>query len=1258
MVRRHADEIELLKSDFISVEELAGDIATRFPRFVPLAELVRHCVESYPGALSGKFPAVTVLYPDGTSEWLDAVMDRLPNYSCDAIWLRVAADLITRMIASSCDPVRVLEVGGGTGELTSGLAELIVSGAVEYHFTDISPTFLARARERAQERGLRDMRFAPLDISRPAESQGFELNSFDLVLGYNVVHATPDLVKTLCNLHALLRDGGALALVETVRLPRWIDLIWGLSDGWWSFTDRFRRRLSPIVTLEEWERVLSESGFVRPACYPRDARARFSDDAGLIVAEVPSDRSERRRSERDRRIRERIAAMEACGAEVCVVAADISQAGEAVRAIEMAEARFGPIHGIIHCAGVLGQTLLHEQSAAEVRRVLAPKVDGTLHLAAALGERPLDLFLLCSSMSAIDPIPGQFDYSAANAFLDGFAHARAARCQGLTVSLNWGFWQELGMIDTARVTNAVKQATLDEIQARGWSEKGVEVFARIMQGGVPPQLLVTPHPPPGVPQGSGLDHPILRECFHHDARRAIFSGKVEAGRAWYVDEHHVSGQVVLPGTSYLDLVVAAFCHAHGRGPVELRDVCFLVPMIFGDGVPTREVRLILEGEPSGSRFRILSQISSGRWQEHARGEIRRCSAEIRREQIDLRMIEARLAESSPAPDGFWARVNGFAPHWRNVTQAFFGTNEAMARCELPRDLRGDLSRFFLHPALLDTAMGFMAFRNELDEFVPFSFRRLYVFGTLPARSASVFHGGSGNGSGAPVFCGSVLDVDGMEIVRVEDFTLRRRMATSTSPERLAEAENVRLEIDVQGDLNTLTYRPVPRRAPQDGEIEIEVRAAGLNFIEVLYALGMLPEFAGGRFSFGQECSGIITRVGEDVRGFKPGDEVIAYGTSCLSMFATLGATSVALKPASLSFEQAAALPAAFLTAWHALMNLARLQPGERVLIHAAAGGVGVAAVRIAQWRGAEILATAGSPEKRQFLAGIGVPHVMDSRSLRFVDEVRQITGGEGVDVVLNSLGGEFIARSLSLLRRHGRFLELGKRDILRDTPLGMASFANFIAFFAVDVGLDLPEFPAIWRELGAHLQAGSFGPVPCTTFAATEVRAAFEHMAQARHIGKIVFSLASPESLRMSTSAAPAGLPWEAITGFGETEVLQTEPVSSAAGFSAAELAKHERPSLQSEFRPSESVTQKTLAAIWESLLGVAPIGVEDDFFELKGDSLLAAQVMSRLHQAFEVKLPLSLIFDCPTIRALAAQIDDRAGSADTQPLPYEEGVI
>ena len=217
------------------------------------------------------------------------------------------------------------------------------------------------------------MRFAPLDTSRPAESQGFKTQSFDLVLGYNVVHATPDLVETLRNLHALLTGGGALVLVETVRLPRWIDLIWGLSDGWWSFTDRSRRRLSPMVTLQEWERVLSEAGFVRPACYPRDAQHRFSDDAGLIVAEVASDVIDTRRSKRDARIRERIAAMEAYGAEICVVAADISQPGEAARAIEAAEARFGPIHGVIHSAGVLGQTLLHEQSPERFGASLRPK---------------------------------------------------------------------------------------------------------------------------------------------------------------------------------------------------------------------------------------------------------------------------------------------------------------------------------------------------------------------------------------------------------------------------------------------------------------------------------------------------------------------------------------------------------------------------------------------------------------------------------------------------------------------------------------------------------------------------------------------------------------------------------------------------------------------------------------------------------------------------------------------------------------------
>ena len=251
-------------------------------------------------------------------------------------------------------------------------------------------------------------------------------------------------------------------------------------------------------------------------------------------------------SERDAQVRERIRRMEADGAEVCVLAADVSIPRELDLAIAAAETRFGRIQGVIHTAGVLGQTLVHQQSAAEVRRVLAPKVQGTLHLAAALEDRPLDFFVLCGSMSALIPISGQFDYSAANAFIDAFAHERASRRPGLTVAIDWGFWQELGMIETARISEAAKQAVRDEIAAEQWHGRGVEILARILHSGdIPAQLLISPRPPASVtaaasPGSEALPHPILSACVMRDTESAVFEGSITSGSAWFVDEHRVA----------------------------------------------------------------------------------------------------------------------------------------------------------------------------------------------------------------------------------------------------------------------------------------------------------------------------------------------------------------------------------------------------------------------------------------------------------------------------------------------------------------------------------------------------------------------------------------------------------------------------------------------------------------------------------------------------------------------------------------------
>ena len=183
-------------------------------------------------------------------------------------------------------------------------------------------------------------------------------------------------------------------------------------------------------------------------------------------------------------------------------------------------------------------------------------------------------------------------------------------------------------------------------------------------------------------------------------------------------------------------------------------------------------------------------------------------------------------------------------------------------------------------------------------------------------------------------------------------------------------------------------------------------------------MGVHEALKGSRI--GGECSGTVLRVGKKVVGFRPGDAVIALSPSLqkTGMFATrvrVPESLVVKKPENISFAQAAGIPCVFLTAWYALVKLARLQKGERILIHAAAGGVGLAAIQIAKWIGAEIYATVGSEEKRRHLRSLGIKHIMHSRKLDFTREVLEQTNGEGVDVVLNSLAGPAIAAGLEAL---------------------------------------------------------------------------------------------------------------------------------------------------------------------------------------------------------------------------------------------------
>ena len=339
--------------------------------------------------------------------------------------------------------------------------------------------------------------------------------------------------------------------------------------------------------------------------------------------------------------------------------------------------------------------------------------------------------------------------------------------------------------------------------------------------------------------------------------------------------------------------------------------------------------------------------------------------------------------------------------------------------------------------------------------------------------------------------------------------LTRYKQNSINRERpIMLGEAYRLEMSAPGILDNLRLTVTQRVEPEPDQVEIRVHSAGLNFLDVLSALGLRPDQTDSALILGMECAGTVTQVGKNVTNVKVGDEVLAVAPHSIGNLTRTLADLVILKPAKLSFQEAATVPIAYLTAYYALYTLGRLRAGERILIHSAVGGVGLAAVYLAQRLGAEIYATAGSPEKRAFLQQLGVQYVMDSRSLDFADEVMSFTNGEGVDLVLNSLAGEAIPRSLAILRANGRFLEIGKRDIYGRSRLDMGLLKKNIAFFAIDLiplMTDMPTFCAeLLESLFRMFDDDSLPPLPYIEFPIARAEEAFRYMAQAKHMGKIV----------------------------------------------------------------------------------------------------------------------------------------------------------
>ncbi|MFJ4735976.1 SDR family NAD(P)-dependent oxidoreductase, partial [Streptomyces sp. NPDC088770] len=313
----------------------------------------------------------------------------------------------------------------------------------------------------------------------------------------------------------------------------------------------------------------------------------------------------------------------------------------------------------------------------------------------------------------------------------------------------------------------------------------------------------------------------------------------------------------------------------------------------------------------------------------------------------------------------------------------------------------------------------------------------------------------------------------------------------------------RLDSATAGSIDGLALTPHPEALePLTGhQARIEIRAAGLNFRDVLKALDMYPGDAG---RFGHEAAGVVVEVGPDVTHIAPGDRVIGMVSGSFASLAVTDARRLTHLPEHCTWEIGASLPLVFLTAYHALKELGGLTAGEKVLIHAGAGGVGMAAIQIARHFGAEVFATAGEA-KADVLRSLGVAddHIASSRTLDFEAAFAAVAGESGLDVVLNSLAGEFVDASMRLLGTGGRFLEMGKTDIREDD-----SVPDGITYQSFDLAYVDPEaIAAMGRELTELFAAGHLHPLPVRAWDIRHARDAFRHMSMARHIGKIVLTV-------------------------------------------------------------------------------------------------------------------------------------------------------
>lgn len=431
--------------------------------------------------------------------------------------------------------------------------------------------------------------------------------------------------------------------------------------------------------------------------------------------------------------------LEELGSEVEVFSADISDHDQMREVSAQIRQRFGAIHGVIHSAGVPGEGIIELKDPKTAAQVLAPKVKGTLVLYDLFQDANLDFFVLFSSLTGIIGAIGQSDYSAANSFLDAFAHSKK-NSQGIApVSIVWDRWDEVGM--------AIESSTPAQVETR--------------------------------PEYETLADSIFAGRFSERDQRT-YVAYLSASNHWIVGEHKLLGNPTLVGTAYLELARAAFAQQSSNQPIEIRDVVFMGPLMLAPG-EKKELHVVLRPAGEIFDFQIKSKSADATWQHHAVGKIGYAAQAADRCHDLSRLLErcpTTVHESGEDAGSVIGVVDliEVGHRWDNVTSVRVGENEAVATLCLPREFAGDLGEFLLHPALMDSATAFAAqFAAKESAYLPFSYNKVRINKPLPQKlySYAEYQPARGATDEFLSFDLLLMDEHGDELVKIEGYGLKR-----------------------------------------------------------------------------------------------------------------------------------------------------------------------------------------------------------------------------------------------------------------------------------------------------------------------------------------------------------------------------------------------------------------------------------------------------------------------------------------------------